>query len=352
MELVTANNPKVIFDNYESTFNDGRWHIVVLSISINKVTLSVDYRSMHTTRLLKIITGATYLIAGGVSVSLGYSNNVFPGFVGCMRTIRIDGNNKLPTDWTKEEYCCGDDVVFDACHMTDRCNPNPCRHNGVCKQNSMEFMCVCKGTGYGGAVCHTSINPLSCVAYKNVQAVGQRAEIKIDVDGSGPLSPFPVTCEFHSDGKVFTVLHHSNEATTSVDGFQEPGSFIQGIHYEANDDQITALINRSSTCRQRIEYACKGARLFNSPSDENNFRPFSWWVSRHNQKMDYWGGGLPGSRKCDCGIVGTCIDRTKWCNCDAAMDVWQIDAGKFNLSEIFRWNVIFILINTEYPFFR
>lgn len=95
------------------------------------------------------------------------------------------------------------------------------------------------------------------MAFKNVQAVGQRAEIKIDVDGSGPLAPFPVTCEFYANGKVGTVLHHSNEETTPVDGFQGPGSFIQDIHYEADDDQIAALINRSTSCRQHIQYACR-----------------------------------------------------------------------------------------------
>ncbi|KAJ8950685.1 hypothetical protein NQ318_012765 [Aromia moschata] len=327
VELVTPDNPRVVFDNYDETFNDGRWHTVVLTVSTNKLVLSVNYRPMQTTRLLKIVTGGVYFIAGGVSAALGYSNNIFPGFVGCMRTIRIDGNYKLPTDWTSEEYCCDNEMVLNSCHMMDRCNPNPCQHGGVCKQNAMEFFCICKGTGYGGAVCHTSINSLSCVAYKNVQAVGQRAEIQIDVDGSGPLAPFPVTCEFYADGKVTTILHHSNEETTPVDGFQEPGSFVQDIHYEADDDQIAALINRSSTCRQHIQYACKGARLFNSPSDEQGFRPYSWWVSRHNQKMDYWGGGLPGSRKCECGILSTCTDPTKWCNCDANSDIWQVDGG-------------------------
>ncbi|CAG9853678.1 unnamed protein product [Phyllotreta striolata] len=335
VELVSPNNPKVIFDNFDETFNDGRWHTVVLTIQTNKIIFSVDYRPMITTRVLKIVTGGLYFIAGGVTVQLGYSNTVFPGFVGCMRTIRIDGNSKLPTDWTKEEYCCGEEVVFDSCHMTDKCNPNPCQHGGICKQNSMEFFCLCKGTGYGGAVCHTSINPLSCLAYKHVQdggQVGQRADIKIDVDGSGPLAPFPVTCEFYASGHVGTILHHSNEETTPVDGFQEPGSFIQDIHYEANDDQIAALVNRSTSCRQSIQYACRGARLMNSPSEENLFQPFSWWVSRHNQKMDYWGGGLPGSRKCECGILGTCTDPTRWCNCDSQIpainsDVWLVDGG-------------------------
>lgn len=43
-----------------------------------------------------------------------------------------------------------------------------------------------------------ALNPLSCEAYKNTNPVGQRALVKIDVDGSGPLAPFPVTCEFYS----------------------------------------------------------------------------------------------------------------------------------------------------------
>lgn len=235
------------------------------------------------------------------------------GFVGCMRVITVDGNYKLPTDWKEEEYCCKGEVVFDACHMVDRCNPNPCKHGGVCKQNSLEFFCDCSNTGYAGAVCHTckfissyiknlnskmyflaALNPLSCQAYKNVQNVNQRANVMIDVDGSGPLNPFPVTCEFLSDGRVVTVLSHSSDHTTTVDGFQEPGSFEQQIIYEADLPQIEALLNRSQSCWQSLTYSCYASRLFNSPSDEVNFRPYSWWVSRHNQPMDYWAGALPG----------------------------------------------------------
>lgn len=45
--------------------------------------------------------------------------------------------------------------MFDACQMTDRCNPSPCKHSGTCKQNSDEFFCDCGSTGYSGAVCQT-----------------------------------------------------------------------------------------------------------------------------------------------------------------------------------------------------
>jgi hypothetical protein len=39
--------------------------------------------------------------------------------------------------------------------MIDRCNPNPCKHSGTCKQNADEFFCDCASTGYSGAVCQT-----------------------------------------------------------------------------------------------------------------------------------------------------------------------------------------------------
>lgn len=49
--------------------------------------------------------------------------------------------------------------------------------------------------------------------------------------------------------------------------------------------------------------------------------------------MDYWGGALPGSRKCECGVYGTCSDPTKWCNCDANLDSWAEDSGEITEME-------------------
>ena len=180
---------------------------------------------------------------------------------------------------------------------------------------------------------YPALNPLSCQAYKNVQSVNKKADIKIDVDGSGPLDPFEVTCEFFADGSVRTVLGHSSEHSTVVDSFQEPGSYDQIIEYNAKMPQIEALLNRSHECSQRLTYNCRSARLFNSPSDEQSFRPYGWWLSRQNQMMDYWAGALPGSRKCQCGIVGNCVDPTKWCNCDANLYDWQEDGGEIKEKE-------------------
>ncbi|XP_075164291.1 neurexin-4 isoform X1 [Haematobia irritans] len=326
VDLKLADKPRIILDNYDERFNDGKWHAFILTIQRNRLVLDIDQRPMATTKNIQISTGRLYYIAGGME-----KNN---GFVGCMRLILVDGNYKLPKDWTQgEEVCCGDEVVVDACQMIDRCNPNPCQHNGNCHQDSTDFFCDCDQTGYAGAVCHTSNNPLSCQALKNVQHVQSRVTTKIDVDGSGPLEPFPVTCEFYTDGRVITTLSHSQEHTTTVDGFQEPGSFEQNILYDADMQQIEALLNRSHSCWQRLSYSCRSSRLFNSPSEITNFRPFSWWVSRHNQPMDYWAGALPGSRKCECGILGKCQDPTKWCNCDSNSLEWAEDGGDIREKE-------------------
>nr|CAG4640603.1 EOG090X00DN [Eulimnadia texana] len=321
IRLEAQDTPKVTLDNFAETFNDGRWHRVVLTMAKDSLILTVDDRRMTTVRLLSFRTGNYYLIGGGVTE--------MPGFLGCMRFINVDGHYKSPLNWKDEEYCCKGEIVFDACQMVDRCTPNPCEHSGVCKQTSEEFVCDCSGTGYTGAVCHTSANPISCEAYRQSGVGGNTAEISIDVDGSGPLKAFPVTCEFFNDGRTYTYVGHRNDQPTVVNGFDAPGSFVQDITYTADMEQIEILVNRSYSCRQKLRYECRKSRLFNSPYQENqDFKPFSWWVSRQNQRMDYWAGALPGTRKCECGISGTCIDPKKWCNCDAALESWQADEGE------------------------
>ncbi|KPJ11812.1 Neurexin-4 [Papilio machaon] len=338
VELSTGGGPgggatvggPVRLDNFPEPQNDGRWHALLLTLAPDSLLLALDRRPVRTTKLLRFLTGPTYYIAGGKAPPRG--------FIGCMRKIAVDGNYRLPTDWTKEEYCCPNEVVFDACQMIDRCNPNPCEHGGSCTQTVDEFTCNCQGTGYAGAVCHTSIHPLSCAAYKQALGASRSADVMVDVDGSGPLPAFPVTCRLHSDGRVVTEVSHSAVGGSPVDGYQEPGSFRQDVVYEASRAQLEALLNRSHTCSQRLDYMCRHSRLLNSPSEEATFAPFAWWVSRAGQRMDSWAGAPPGSRMCRCGVLGNCIDPTKWCNCDAEYsplkaEEFQMDGGEITEKE-------------------
>ncbi len=324
--IVAADMPNVELDNFDQTYNDGKWHKVEISMAKNKAILTVDETPMDTRRRLDIATGGYYMIGGGV-----YGE---PGFIGCMRHITIDGNYKRPTDWKEEEYSSPRDVAIGSCQAVDRCTPNPCEHGGICKQDSQEFYCECEGTGYAGAVCHTSLNFKSCIHYKNSHPESRFAETVIDVDGSGPLPPFPVRCDFPPGGRNITYIGHQNEEATKVDGFEQRGSYRQTIFYDASMDMMEAMINRSKSCVQKLGYDCKRSRLLDTPvRDAENFNPFGYWISRQNKVMDYWAGSIPGSRKCECGLVGTCFDPDKWCNCDSGHDDWLWDGGEISQKE-------------------
>ena len=86
---------------------------------------------------------------------------------------------------------------------------------------------------------------LSFALKKHSNLLYRYAETIIDIDGSGPLAPFPVRCEFFPDGRNITYVGHQNEEATKVDGFEEKGSFSQVIYYDATMEMMEALINRS-----------------------------------------------------------------------------------------------------------
>jgi len=64
VELMTKDNTRVILDNYEESFNDGKWHSVILVLKENFLELNVDNRPMQTIRKLDFLTGQNNFIAG------------------------------------------------------------------------------------------------------------------------------------------------------------------------------------------------------------------------------------------------------------------------------------------------
>lgn len=68
---------------------------------------------------------------------------------------------------------------------------------------------------------------------------------------------------------MYSYLGHKHEMTTTVDGFERRGSYVQNIIYDTEMEQIEIFVNRSTKCRQRIHFECLKAKLFNSPSPED-----------------------------------------------------------------------------------
>uniref|UniRef100_A0A8C7SW72 Contactin-associated protein-like 4 n=1 Tax=Oncorhynchus mykiss TaxID=8022 RepID=A0A8C7SW72_ONCMY len=70
--------------------------------------------------------------------------------------------------------------------------------------------------------------------------------------------------------------------------------------------------------------------------------PFTWWVGRTDEPQTYWGGAVPGSQQCGCGLQGNCIDSDHYCNCDADRKEWATDSGLLTHKENLpvRWVVV------------
>lgn len=61
---MTKDDTRVVLDNYEESFNDGKWHSVILTLKSDFLELNVDNRPMQTIRKLDFMTGSNYFIAG------------------------------------------------------------------------------------------------------------------------------------------------------------------------------------------------------------------------------------------------------------------------------------------------
>ena len=143
----------------------------------------------------------------------------------------------------------------------------------------------------------------------------------IDPDGEGGLAPFTVFCDMTDKSRVgVTVISHDSESRTHVKGCEDHGCYSRDIHYTgASLSQLASLTRVSSQCEQFIKYECYNSVIFRWGQ--------AWWVSRDSAKMTYWGGALPGSGKCACGMTNSCADSSYGCNCDKNDNVWREDSG-------------------------
>uniref|UniRef100_A0A8C5AQZ1 Contactin-associated protein-like 2 n=1 Tax=Gadus morhua TaxID=8049 RepID=A0A8C5AQZ1_GADMO len=284
--------------NTRSNLNDGQWHTVHLNALENYAMLTIDGDEASTVRTaipIQITTGGTYYFGGYF-----LRTNTPPlqrSFQGCMQMIHVD--DQLADLRAVEQGLIGmfQNVSLDMCAIIDRCVPNQCEHGGRCSQTWDSFSCICNGTGYRGATCHTSVYQQSCEEVLHLgRAPGGHW---VDPDGSGPLQALRVSCDLTGRG---TGTHaHTHTHTTAV----------------------YAVTSGADYCEQHIAYTCRMSRLLNSPDGE----PYTWWVGRANEKHLYWGGSGPGIQKCACGIERNCTSAKHQCNCDADQRQWREDAG-------------------------
>ncbi|KAM7013137.1 contactin-associated protein-like 4 [Tautogolabrus adspersus] len=309
-----------------SGLNDGQWHSVEMNSRQDQLSITVDKdegATAHTSIPLPL-TAESHLFFGGCPAEESSQEcvNPFGVFQGCMRLLALDNQ---PVDLIKvQQRLLGNysHLQIDMCGIIDRCSPSHCEHGGRCTQSWSTFHCNCSNSGYRGATCHSSTYEQSCEAYKHKGNTS--GPYYIDVDGSGPIKPQLIYCNMTED-TAWMVIQHNNTEVTRV--HSSPERILHSAHfdYAAEEEQLAAIISQSVHCEQELSYHCRKSRLLNTPEGA----PFSWWVGGPDpgQVQTYWGGALPDSRQCACGLQDNCLDPNHYCNCDADHDQWTSDSG-------------------------
>ena len=67
------------------------------------------------------------------------------------------------------------------------------------------------------------------------------------------------------DQNIMTYIGHDSQDYITVNGYQDPGSYVRMIKYATHSmEAIEDIIERADSCRQYIEYRC--CLLYTSPS--------------------------------------------------------------------------------------
>ncbi|CAH1244611.1 CNTNAP5 [Branchiostoma lanceolatum] len=165
--------------------------------------------------------------------------------------------------------------------------------------------------------------PSSCAEVVERSGFINNAFYVIDPDGPDRgVLPMVVQCDLVGETAI-TLIGHNSEARTHVNGpgFRDRGTYSKDVTYWDSMEQVRAVVDQSTLCKQQIKYECHGSVIWGSST------PFAWWVTWDGRQADYWGGVSPGSGKCACGQSGTCSGATGRCNCDANDLTWREDSG-------------------------
>ncbi|KAI8498143.1 hypothetical protein Bbelb_240870 [Branchiostoma belcheri] len=161
--------------------------------------------------------------------------------------------------------------------------------------------------------------PSSCTEVGERSGFDNSRFYTIDPDGPGRgVLPMTVQCDLEGQTAI-TIIGHNSETRTYVHEFENPGSYSKDVVYWNSMEQVRALVDRSSRCKQHIKYQCYASMIW-----DNTPKIFAWWVTWDGRQADYWGGASPGSGKCACGLTGSCSGR---CYCDTNDETWREDSG-------------------------
>uniref|UniRef100_A0A673LVY6 Contactin-associated protein-like 4 n=1 Tax=Sinocyclocheilus rhinocerous TaxID=307959 RepID=A0A673LVY6_9TELE len=296
-----------------ASLNDGQWHSLELAVRRGRLAVTLDRTDSTTASTSFPVAPDSQLFLGGCpDTEDGSCRNPFNVFRGCMRLIRTGG--ALVDLIRVQQMLFGNfsDLQMDMCGIID----SRCR---ICSQSLLSSHTFCLNRFI------FSIYEASCEAYKHKGNTS--GFYYIDVDGSGPIRPQLIYCNM-SD-KAWMVIQHNNTELTKLKVSSGINQHLAHFNYSADVEQIQAIITQAEYCEQELSYHCKKSRLLNTPDGA----PFSWWVGRSGEAHMYWGGAVPGSQQCACGLQDNCVHPEHFCNCDADSKEWSNDSGLLSHKE-------------------
>ena len=322
---VTAPNGSKTVLSLGSNLDDGEWHNVNASVLGRDVRLQLDGRT-GTKPLNHSLLMQEFANRSRLKIFLGGfdDNRDFPGFVGCILNLQIDSQKIFLRNLKKSKHT-NEDLKY-ACRLENRCQPNPCKNGGHCSQDWQQFECDCEHTQFEGETCEISKYRPACEYYR---AMGLKTSMRCLIDSVGDGIPYTALCNVTDDTKrTYTIINHNKMTKIRVsDGY------VVGTHYKheitysnsISMEQLIKLIENSKECRQHIRFHCFSSKLLNTPRGPSH----AFWLSRDNERQDYWGGAEPGSKKCACGMMEptSCEGTAKFCNCDNKDSQWRVDEG-------------------------
>ncbi|XP_039252859.2 uncharacterized protein LOC120330099 [Styela clava] len=149
---------------------------------------------------------------------------------------------------------------------------------GVCVGTNFGYGCFCKEGWTGDGINCTEVTYAKCTDLRNV--IGFTSGYYKISPNPGNVEPFIVRCDMQRT-KGVTEIGHDSEETIYVSGCDPAGCYSKNITYEANLQQIEAVIESSKYCSQYIKYECYHSSL-----------KYGWWVSRLGTKETRWDDGV------------------------------------------------------------
>ncbi|KAG7280774.1 hypothetical protein CRUP_037704 [Coryphaenoides rupestris] len=128
-----------------------------------------------------------------------------------------------------------------------------------------------------------------------------------------------------TEEQTWMVMQHNNTELTVLRPSPGRDQYYANFAYASEKEQLTAIISQSVHCEQELSYYCRKSRLLNTPEGP----AFSWWIGGPSPGVvqTHWGGAVPGSQQCACGLQENCLHPKHFCNCDADQPQWANDSG-------------------------